>query len=183
MDKNKYFTFTEEDNYTLEKIFSCLDSKVLEVLSEKIFDYRDEIISCMYDCQSPIEQLMAMHLHCAVNSPYIIIKAEELLLDIVGIIPQSYIKCGDKTYKADFEISVWDKKTQEGKYFVIECDGHNFHEKTKEQARRDKERERDLIKLGKIVIRFSGSEIYKKADECAREVCDIIFNHYKNESR
>jgi very-short-patch-repair endonuclease len=62
----------------------------------------------------------------------------------------------------------------EGAVFAIECDGHEFHEKTKEQAARDKRRDRDLLNIGIPTIRFTGSEIYENADECAREIIDII---------
>lgn len=43
---------------------------------------------------------------------------------------------------------------------VIECDGHDFHEKTKEQAKHDKERDRYLTSLGLKILRYTGSEIY-----------------------
>lgn len=45
--------------------------------------------------------------------------------------------------------------------FVVELDGHDFHERTKEQASRDKKRDRDLAAIGLPVIRFTGSDIYK----------------------
>jgi very-short-patch-repair endonuclease len=43
---------------------------------------------------------------------------------------------------------------------VIEIDGHDFHERTKEQARSDKQRERAIVRAGTTVVRFSGSEIF-----------------------
>jgi hypothetical protein len=183
MDNGKYFTFTEEDEYPTDKIISCLDPKVLKALRLKISEFEDEMVNSMCGCQSPIEQLLAVSLHSVINSPYRISRAEALGIDIIGVEPQCEIECGNKTYKVDFEIPVWNTNTKEGKCFVVECDGHDFHEKTKEQVQKDKERERDLIKIGRIVIRYSGSEIYKDADECAREVCDIIFHHFENESR
>jgi very-short-patch-repair endonuclease len=54
----------------------------------------------------------------------------------------------------------------EGRYsdlqikIAIECDGHNFHEKTKEQAQRDKEKDQRLQSRGWHIARFTGSEIY-----------------------
>jgi hypothetical protein len=50
---------------------------------------------------------------------------------------------------------------------VVELDGHDFHERTKEQASRDKRRDRDLSAIGVPVIRFSGSDIYKDPIEHA----------------
>jgi very-short-patch-repair endonuclease len=53
---------------------------------------------------------------------------------------------------------------------IIECDGHAFHEKTKEQAARDKRRDRDLSKHDLKTLRFTGSEIHKNPFDCALEV-------------
>lgn len=49
---------------------------------------------------------------------------------------------------------------------AVELDGHDFHEKTKEQAARDKSRDRDLTEAGWLVVRFTGSEVYRDADAC-----------------
>lgn len=52
---------------------------------------------------------------------------------------------------------------------IVECDGHDFHERTKEQARRDKQRDRALQQLGFRVFRYAGSEIWRDVFECAEE--------------
>jgi len=52
---------------------------------------------------------------------------------------------------------------------VIECDGHDFHEKTKKQAAKDKARDRDLQQMGFRVFRYAGSEIWKDPLTCAHE--------------
>jgi hypothetical protein len=54
----------------------------------------------------------------------------------------------------------------------IEIDGHEWHERTKEQARRDKERERFLVAKGWKILRFTGSEVFKKPGECVTEVVE-----------
>lgn len=53
---------------------------------------------------------------------------------------------------------------------IIECDGHEFHERTKEQAERDRSRDRALTAKGFTVLRFTGREINRDALACAREV-------------
>lgn len=53
---------------------------------------------------------------------------------------------------------------------VVECDGHDFHEKTKEQAAHDKKRDRYLQSQGLTVLRFTGSELYRDPMSCAFEV-------------
>jgi len=52
---------------------------------------------------------------------------------------------------------------------VVECDGHEFHEKTKEQAATDKRRDRYLALHSILVLRFAGSEVWADANECAQE--------------
>lgn len=57
---------------------------------------------------------------------------------------------------------------------VVECDGHDFHEKTKDQAKRDKSRDRWFLNEFDVpTIRFTGSEIFAKAEDCAREAISI----------
>lgn len=58
--------------------------------------------------------------------------------------------------------------------YVIEIDGHEWHEKTKEQAKADKEKDRSYLKKNFIPIRFTGSEVYHNVDNCIREVFEIM---------
>lgn len=57
---------------------------------------------------------------------------------------------------------------------VVECDGHDFHEKTKEQAAHDKKRDRELVLLGYTTLRFTGSEIHRDPWECATTVANVL---------
>jgi very-short-patch-repair endonuclease len=58
---------------------------------------------------------------------------------------------------------------------AVEIDGHEFHEKTKWQAARDKRRDRDLVCEGVFVMRFTGSEIHQGASDCVQQVLDFMF--------
>ncbi|UPU47783.1 endonuclease domain-containing protein [Xanthomonas translucens] len=58
---------------------------------------------------------------------------------------------------------------------VIECDGHAFHEKTKEQAARDKRRDREILGAGYPVIRFSGSEVFRDVAGCTEQIHSLAF--------
>jgi len=60
------------------------------------------------------------------------------------------------------------------KRLIVECDGHEFHEKTKEQVRRDRQRDRTLQSLGMPVFRFPGSELYQDAFRCAAEALTAL---------
>lgn len=64
---------------------------------------------------------------------------------------------------------------------AIECDGHEFHEKTKEQAARDKSRKRFLTSQGWTVIEFTGSEIYNDPFQCVDDIVGILITAYKDE--
>ena len=62
--------------------------------------------------------------------------------------------------------------------FVIEIDGHEWHEKTKEQAMRDKCKDRAYIKNGYIPIHFTGSEVFHNPENCVKEVIETISRYY-----
>ncbi|ACL58471.1 endonuclease domain-containing protein [Methylobacterium nodulans] len=75
-------------------------------------------------------------------------------------------------WPADFLLSV--QRIEDGAVFrvVVECDGHEFHERTKEQAARDRSRDRALQARGCVVMRFTGSEVYRDPVRCACEALD-----------
>lgn len=74
------------------------------------------------------------------------------------------------SYRAD--ILFWFRCGRARGGVVIECDGHEFHEKSKEQAARDKRRDREILTAGFPVMRFTGSEIYRDPVGCAEQVKD-----------
>ena len=61
---------------------------------------------------------------------------------------------------------------------AVEIDGHEFHEKTKEQVARDKRRDSDLSALGFVVLRFSGAEIYHNPAGCVHERIKLVGERY-----
>lgn len=73
-------------------------------------------------------------------------------------------------YRVDFLVVVHDKGGT--RRLAVECDGHDYHEKTKEQAARDKKRDRDILALGIPTMRFTGSEIWKDPAACAEQIRD-----------
>jgi very-short-patch-repair endonuclease len=75
-------------------------------------------------------------------------------------------------YRVDFMVTV--KNFDKVERVAIECDGHNFHEKTKEQAAHDKKRDRYLVADGITVLRFTGSEIYADPWACCKEVMKVV---------
>ena len=57
---------------------------------------------------------------------------------------------------------------------VVECDGHDFHDRTKEQAQRDRERDRAMNSMGYRVCRFTGSEIWRDPWKCVEQIHAFI---------
>lgn len=68
-------------------------------------------------------------------------------------------------YRLDFAFI-----TDDGRRVDVELDGHDFHERTKEQAERDKTRDRELQKQGWVVFRYTGSQVYRDPVKVAHEV-------------
>lgn len=73
-------------------------------------------------------------------------------------------------YRVDFLIAYRAGRETLSKFVVLECDGHDFHERTKEQAEHDKRRDRTLQSLGLPVMRLTGSEIWRSPIKAAWEV-------------
>lgn len=139
------------------------DSTIAYILSSGQFDYSE--------CQSPIEEIFAV--------------AYDLKLSLVGfpecevlrLKPQEKIVVNNKTYYADFLLDVSSDNffvCDHDYKLVIECDGHEFHEKTKEQVEKRNNRDMDLKSAGYDVLHFSGSQIFKNPIECANKVFDYI---------
>lgn len=164
-----------EDGYS-----EWITDSVESLLYPEICDYQLSLELSLIDCESPIEQLLALELErIGLENIYNF----NPFIDVIGIQKQQEIKGKNKKYRVDFLIPVV-YKNQENKCFVIECDGYEFHQKTKKQVEEDNKRQRELQKLGYEVIRFSGTEIYHKPYQCAMEIKNIIMSkceYKKNE--
>jgi very-short-patch-repair endonuclease len=107
---------------------------------------------------SPIEQIFLME--------WRFLRIDQTL--DVAIAPQTQLTIGGKAYRIDFVIASPDLK------LAIEIDGHDFHEKTKEQAANDRARERSIVREGYTLMRFTGSEIFRNPRSCVDEVAEQI---------
>lgn len=137
-------------------------------------------------CESPIEELMLLALVAAAGSygaddgglPQMDGRdPEPFCSNRVCVFPQYEVG----KYRVDFYVAVCkndyaDKDGRPTDYIwqkgvtLVEVDGHDFHEKTKEQASRDKKRDRILQAAGFQVFRFTGSDVWNRSIECANEV-------------
>ncbi|WP_074448363.1 endonuclease domain-containing protein [Bradyrhizobium yuanmingense] len=60
------------------------------------------------------------------------------------------------------------------KMFFVECDGHDFHERTKEQAERDRSKDRAIQAAGISVLRFTGREIWRDVSHVVTEIVNFL---------
>ena len=128
-------------------------------------------------CESPIEELflaavfasgidhgLGAHIY---GAPY---RDDFDFFDGIHVWPQT--KIGN--YRLDFllvHVTPKGAKT----FVAVECDGHDFHEKTKKQAAHDKMRDRFLTARGIKVLRFTGSEIYNDPMGCWAETFNVLW--------
>lgn len=82
-------------------------------------------------------------------------------------------QCHIGRYRADIAICA---KSAFGKSvsLAVECDGHEYHERTKEQAEHDRRRDREFQRMGISILRFTGSEICRDTERCMQEVMEYI---------
>ena len=137
-----------------------------------IISYIADDLECgFFDyCDSPIEKifLLVMEIYICTHNVHFEIN------------PQCEIQTTKGKYIADFLISFSDYYIATGYYpknnveIIVECDGHEFHEKTKEQVKRNNERDLALKKEGYEVLHFSGSQIYNDYAKCVKEVAEYF---------
>ncbi len=174
MVKRKLKTLEESlksSSWYLEE-FLKLPKRVQELML--VNNIRQEIIPatfCEY-IESPIEQIFitAFELYIKLTNK-----------EFVMLFSQKTIKVGKKKYVVDFyfEKDLYVNCFNTDKKIIIECDGHEFHQKTKQQVKRDNEREYALKMAGYEIIRFSGSQIYNEPFKCAEDTYNYIMKSIK----
>lgn len=126
-------------------------------------------------CQSEIEKAFAatVLLNHSIRGVRFGASKEHAVRDKVLFFLEPQFKIGE--YRVDFLMGTTKFGADDMmKCIAIECDGHDFHDKTKEQAARDKSRDRFLSGHVGRVIRFTGSEIYRDPSKCAIEALKIM---------
>jgi len=169
-----------------DDVDTCLKSLGLRFGQETADSFQSEWHDTDVDLSAgtPIEQIMSVALlyvlkskaHFGYCGDYIICGSAKN-----GIRPpqrEGFIVCPQARvgkYRADFFVGY---RHFDGTVIsaAIECDGHEFHEKTKKQAQRDKERDRFFQSLGLLVLRYSGSEIFHDPVKCASDALRIIYD-------
>ena len=126
----KNFKKITEENFEqfIEEGYSkWLPDRVEFFLFPTVCDYQLALEQSLIDCESPIEQLLAFEIE---NIGLESIHNFNPFIDVVSVQKQQEIQGKNKKYRVDFLIPVV-YKNQENKCFVVECDGYEFHQKTK----------------------------------------------------
>lgn len=134
---------------------------------------REQMDRLLAACKSPIEEMLGAALF-ATDAATLCFTSTIDTLGMEGghhgfyVFPQMPVR----QYRADFGLIFSHEYGTDR--LVVECDGHDFHEKTKEQAAHDKARDRAFLEDGWPVMRFTGSEIYRDPFACAHQASGVL---------
>lgn len=138
-------------------------SGVAKQILARAFDERFEDVKRVEGtCESPAEELFALAMLIDSSLRY----DQELnhWRDLEnGIVMAAQVEIGG--YRADFVFN---------HSLVVEIDGHDFHDRDHEQASSDRKRDRDVLRSGYVVIRFTGSDVYNFPLRCVGEVVGLL---------
>lgn len=167
-----------ENNFTIQDVFESLKSKKCseaDNIKQDYIDLFEDKEDSIKKIGSPLESSFYASLLKADLEHPIVGEALKILGYDSAIYTQYKVKDKNRTFYPDFNIEVVNLDYREIVANVfIEIDGHQFHEKTKEQVRHDKARERALLSHCDGIVRFSGSEVYRDSDACAEESINTI---------
>lgn len=170
--------------------FERLAEQAASAVAERVTEWREEEEGQIGD--SEIEKLFFLALHARIAfggteylSLVVLSESSEPPKDIgeivggvragVALFIKPQVKIGRT--RVDFIIYAHDHlgrtRPRPGiRKLIVECDGHDFHERTKEQASRDRSRDRAAVLDGMEVMRFTGSELWRDPWGCAEQITD-----------
>ncbi|MBC8492277.1 MAG: DUF559 domain-containing protein [Chloroflexi bacterium] len=138
------------------------------------------------ECESPIEQMLAVAL-AFLKPDYMVVKPQTEV-----IWHKDFPDQNEYLFRPDFVVGFnWTLLTPDWEmaargdwwdsgeaypwlpFFAVECDGRDYHNQHK-AIERDKWRDRIFAARGMQVMRFTGSEIFRNAIGCARQVAELF---------
>lgn len=146
-------------------------------------------------CRSPLEQLLIEPLLAMANNlgscSYRVggreygLHAGSSVAGHIRIEPQARIDRYEVDFLVEFSVDEYvrgraaggtseEVRTARTVAMVIECDGREHHDKTREQAERDRARDRSLQALGYLVFRYPGSVIVRDPYAVARDALGAL---------
>jgi very-short-patch-repair endonuclease len=85
-----------------------------------------------------------------------------------ALLGQLTVKANQRHHRLDYAVVA----PRRDVFIAIEIDGGHHYQR--EQAQRDRRRDRDLAGKGWTPIRFTGGEVFKDAEGCVREVVEAV---------
>lgn len=173
---------------------SLITEQYIEVAQDRYEHQLDALEKC---CQSPIEQILAAHMtrliyggdpnQCMIwPQSYLdydkcLKMFEYAIYDYDGVDPicRIFPQVRLPGRIVDFLVMSGEIDLEQNPHrlnpntfgrIIVECDGHEFHERTKDQAQRDRSFDRNAQRLGITIFRFTGREIYRDPKRCVNEI-------------
>jgi very-short-patch-repair endonuclease len=165
-----------------ETAYWKIQKRAIEHVASHMADYFDPQSGGRGD--TPIEQILfaalaaeikfGHHEHTCIHSPPRGVRYDfdatrpYIGVDEEPLIVESQVELNG--WRVDFLVT--SRSEKEHKRLIVECDGHDFHERTKSQAAKDRSRDREFQRAGYTVFRFTGSEIWNAPCRCADQIID-----------
>lgn len=153
---------TRDKANVLDKHYT--DDKLCQSCNYKLTGH---CLTCIFDLQSPLERKLFL----ALNKEYVRFESQYPLNwkgENISIAGKSYNNPKNNFKEvltvADFYIEKRDVK------LCVYTDGHTYHERTEEQAQRDKRIDRKLQELGFKVLRYTGKDVNENTDTIVAEI-------------
>jgi len=131
-----------------------------------------------YQTQSPIEALFVLWWDALGRS-------DTISRSMIELHKQHTVVANGSTYRLDFALMPESPLCYRARplgvaipMVAVELDGHDFHEKTREQVTYRNQRDRDLIAAGWKVIHFSGSEMNRQPDQCVEDAFALALSGF-----
>lgn len=151
-----------------------LPNSLKQVIRNNVELQIDFLLEDIDRVESPIEKIFLIYLNDHETSPFWE-NSEGASLVATAQFP---VIIGKHSYRVDFSISYHDTISSLTSTVFVELDGHDFHEKTKEQAANDKKRERLLMNKCDGLLRFTGSEVYHNPQKCVESALSLAREKY-----
>ena len=165
----------------------CVELFLRLLAGSRILSLRGEIEYASRLCESPIEEVMLLALALAGEAESdsgveMQVREPSPFDHICHVLVNPQYVVGK--YRVDFRVAAyWTRFDDENLVdehwcrgeVLVECDGHDFHERTKEQASHDKRKDRDLQAAGFKVFRYTGSDVWNRCMEAATQVVSTAF--------
>lgn len=170
-----------ESNEDLE-VANTMPTNLLNLWQSNLDQLNQRLIEGLSETESPIEKIFLIEFNFVSLIQPSWIEPNNV---ISGLFIQHPVTVGKHQYRVDFELLIDTidnyslSNSPTATRIFIELDGHDFHEKTKEQVAHDKKRERDLSDKCDALLRYSGSEVYQDTSKVVKDVLTHAQNEFQ----